>query len=214
MSAVPESKRQKVTGDDESTIIGPPELRSWASKLEGRFDQKLRENLLSSRNIHAADILKFVLEFVFGWSDDVEYPNNVAPASVVYRELTHRVVFEAVPHAPSAAAAENTTHYEKMKKKDRIMALRFVTLWLGGTSEGDESSLRSLATLSAQRIAMDVFLLFTTNIDINFRSKNLEYFTEKLKCDMASSLNNREVPASHHNLIMEELFIFAVVYIL
>jgi hypothetical protein len=206
MSAVPESKRQKVTGDNESTIVGPDELRSWASKLEGRFDQKLGENLLSSCNIHAVDILKFVLEFVFGWSCDVEYPD----ASVMCRDGEWYFCNET----PSAAAAENTTHHEKMKKKDRIMALRFVTMWLGETSEGQESSLPSLATLSAQRIAMDVFLLFATHIDISFKSKNLEYFTETLRCEMASSLNNKGVPSSHHNLIMEELFIFAIVYIL
>eukprot|EP00984_Skeletonema_dohrnii_P038914 scaffold42701_cov144-Skeletonema_dohrnii-CCMP3373.AAC.1 len=61
---------------------------------------------------------------------------------------------------------------------------------------------------------MEVFWLFTTNIDLNFRRSNIEFFTDTLKSDMESSLNNKGVPESHHTLIIEELFIFTTIYIL
>ena len=187
MASAPEAKRQKM--GDESTV-GPEELRSWAGiKSAARFCPEMKANLLSSRNIHAADVLKFVLEFVFGWSE-VDCGNRNPYIQYL------------------------NTRYSSIKHKDRATALGFVTQWLGKAPDGQASSLPSLATLCAQKIAMEVFWLFTTNIDFNFSRSNIEFFTDTLKSEMESSLNNKGVPESHHTLIIEELFIFTTIYIL
>mmetsp|Transcript_36091 Transcript_36091/g.73579 ORF Transcript_36091/g.73579 Transcript_36091/m.73579 type:complete len:472 (-) Transcript_36091:126-1541(-) len=149
----------------------------------------MKANLLSSRNIHAADVLKFVLEFVFGWSE-VDCGNRNPYIQYL------------------------NTRYSSIKHKDRATALGFVTQWLGKAPDGQASSLPSLTTLCAQKIAMEVFWLFTTNIDFNFSRSNIEFFTDTLKSEMESSLNNKGVPESHHTLIIEELFIFTTIYIL
>eukprot|EP00985_Skeletonema_marinoi_P023690 scaffold15914_cov140-Skeletonema_marinoi.AAC.10 len=162
----------------------------WAGiKSAARFCPEMRANLLSSRNIHAADVLKFVLEFIFGWSE-VDCGNRNPYIQYL------------------------NTRYSSIKHKDRATALEFVTQWLGKAPDGQASSLPSLATLCAQKIAMEVFWLFTINIGLNCRTSNIEFFTDTLKSDMESSLNNKGVPESHHTFIIEELFIFTTIYIL
>lgn len=173
-------------------VVGPDGLRSWVSKaLPSRFVPAMKEALLSSPSIGALDILTFVVEFVFGWSDvDI----------IKIRGYARKIVENS----------QGPLHHD-----DRIEALAFVTEWLGKDHQPDESSeLPSLSRLCAQRIAMESFDDFREDLDNNFDEENLLYFTETLQNDIVAALDGIDIPEHLHGIVTEELFILAIVYFL
>ena len=193
-SLAPNSKRQKTEEDEGVTAVEPvqDQLRSWVSS---RFTSPQRESLLSSPNVHAINILQFVLECVFNWSE--------------------------VTYDSEHSYTTGERYCEHVDRDGHIKALAFVTDWLRRNPPNEVKDhgptglgIPSLTRLCAQRIAMGMFHTFCDDIDRHFDDKNLEYFTDTLRGDIASKLIDRGVPENWHGPIAEELFIFAVVYIL
>jgi hypothetical protein len=98
--------------------------------------------------------------------------------------------------------------------RKRTMLLKFVTEWLATEAEPGNPCIPSLFRLSAQRIAMEVFPKFLADIEKGFKAKKLSYFTNQLKIDLGLTLEKQGVPEFLKENIMEEIYIFIIVYIL
>ncbi|GFH46399.1 predicted protein [Chaetoceros tenuissimus] len=98
---------------------------------------------------------------------------------------------------------------------DRLQMMEFVTDWLGSDTEEDRNKrIPSLFKLCAQRIAMELFHKFVADIDINFEEARLLYFTDTLQNEILSELKKMDVSAFLHEYIVEEVYIFTIVYLL
>lgn len=98
---------------------------------------------------------------------------------------------------------------------DRLQMMEFVTDWLASETEEERNKrIPSLFKLCAQRIAMELFYKFVVDIDINFEEAWLLYFTDTLQDEILSELKKLNVSAFLHDFIVEEIYIFTIVYLL
>lgn len=106
-----------------------------------------------------------------------------------------------------------------LSRHDGIKALEFVTQWLGRDHSGkvttpSSSSVPSLATLSAQRVAMEIFPALVKDLDRHYWRKNLAYFTDEFEDKISSTLSDRGVGENWHETVSEEMIVFTIVYFL
>eukprot|EP00956_Cyclotella_meneghiniana_P000583 scaffold642_cov75-Cyclotella_meneghiniana.AAC.1 len=92
---------------------------------------------------------------------------------------------------------------------NRVALTKFVTEWLAMGNK-----IPSLKTVCAQRIAMEIFGRFVADIDCNFEERKIDYFHTTLMENIASELSKLDVPVFLHPFVVEEICIFAIVYLL
>eukprot|EP00956_Cyclotella_meneghiniana_P001210 scaffold1350_cov56-Cyclotella_meneghiniana.AAC.23 len=151
------------------------------------FTAATKDALLSSSTVDAKYVLRFTLDFVFGW-----YHNHCL---LPYCDLFHSNKNTIIDY--------------------RVTLLEFVTEWLAAEEEGRNNNVPSLKTLCAQRIAMEIFQKFVSNIDHHFENSDPSFFNIALfNYIELESANKIGVPVHIHSFVVEEVCIFVIVYLL
>jgi len=220
VSSSPSRKKQKIDGD---SALAPPsseasddgqqqdysasfhELIQWA---ENNFEpESSRVIFASSPDLTAREILNFILKYVYiHHPDDDNFDSDDDNEYVIDEEDENRV-------------------------KSSRAALKFVTCWLG--KERDELKMcriPSLSQLCAQHLAADLFsgLADTVTYNViycigNYNDGMWDECLNVLHACILSKIDNHKsqttpslthVPESFQDDVMEELYIFIIVYVL